>query len=69
MKLLAQFCAIAFVAVVASGCDEDVQAFFDNSAIAGDGIGLNLSAQPKRDEASQYWAPVNYGYSAAPLAS
>ena len=70
MKLLAQFFAMAFVAVAASGCnDADVQAFFNNSAIAGDGVGLNLSEQPARSKAAESWMPTNYGYAAAPLKS
>ena len=69
MKAMVQFCAIAFVAVAASSCnDADMQSFFDNSAIAS-GVGLNLSAQPKRSESSKHWAPTGYGFSASPLES
>lgn len=41
MKGVAQFCAIAFVAVAVSSCDDaDFQALLDNSAIASDQVGF-----------------------------
>ena len=59
MKAMAQLCAITFVAVAASGCnDADIEAFFDNSAIAGDQIGFTPEAKfPSRDPSYDAWLP------------